>query len=91
MMESSKRMVLKASNRELVEWRDLRVHLLMDPKTVVGIVANLQLALRHPDNVGEAARVAREIIDQLITRLEKLELPATVALLRLGDDPESDI
>lgn len=60
----------------------------VDPSTAVAIVAQLQLALRHPSNRGDTARRCREFLDRLIAVLGRTEV------LRLGlaagDNPAFD-
>lgn len=56
---------------------------------VLAVVANLQLALRHPGNRGYAARIARQTVDDIIERLEGIE--PDCALLRKGDNPHFDV
>lgn len=53
------------------------------------IVAQIQLALRHPANTGESAHHARAFIEALIGTMEASE-PAIGPLLRLGFDPAHD-
>lgn len=56
---------------------------------VVCLVANLQLALRHPDNVGHPGRQVRSFLDHLFQKIE--EIDAELAeLLKRGDDPAHD-
>lgn len=57
---------------------------------VVTLISQVQLALRHPANVGLAASEARSILDQWIAQLEASE-PAIGPLLRMGYDPYHDI
>jgi hypothetical protein len=56
----------------------------------VAVIANLQLAMRHPGNQGEARQLAREFIDQSIDAIQKEE-PELAMLLRRGDDPAHDV
>lgn len=54
------------------------------------LIAQIQLALRHPANRGESAAQAREFVEALIGRLEASE-PAVGELLRRGFDPAADV
>ena len=66
------------------------LHLDLDWLTVIGIVSQLQLALRHPLNRGDrTARAARELIDKITAQVEA-HAPALAAIMRLGDDPKYD-
>lgn len=58
--------------------------------SIVTLVAQLQLALRHPGNRGEPARETRRVIDDIINTLGATE-PRVAELLRLGDDPGQDV
>jgi hypothetical protein len=54
------------------------------------LVANLQLALRHPGNTGPSAEAARGIIDGIIDRVRDDGYPAHAELMELGNDPAYD-
>lgn len=58
--------------------------------TAIAIIGNLQLALRHPANVGASAEIARELIDGMIHRMREAGLTAHAELARLGDDAMYD-
>jgi hypothetical protein len=60
------------------------------PGTALSIVAQLQLAARHPGNVGIAAEHGRALIEALIYELADGDAHAE-ALLRRGDDPAHDV
>jgi len=57
---------------------------------LITVIAQVQLALRHPDNTGYSARQAREILDAWIEHLEGSE-PAVGEYLRMGFDPAHDV
>jgi hypothetical protein len=56
---------------------------------VVILVGSIQLALRHPDNLGYTADRARKIKDDIIAIME-MDVPALGPLMRMGDDPSAD-
>jgi hypothetical protein len=64
--------------------------LLWSPTIAITIIAELQLALRHPSNKGESATIARQVVDSLIAGLD-IASPGIGALLRRGDDPAHDV
>ncbi len=66
----------------------LPVHLNLH--TLTCIVGALQLALRHPANVGPLSMIVRDVIDQIIERVAQEGYVATAELMRLGDNPEYD-
>ena len=57
---------------------------------LVLLVAQVQLALRHPGNTGHAAQRVRTVIDHVICAMEQSE-PEIGPLLRLGYDPAHDV
>jgi hypothetical protein len=57
---------------------------------VVTLVAQVQLALRHPGNAGPAAADARRMVEDVIASLGAEE-PALAGLLRRGFDPAHDV
>jgi hypothetical protein len=61
----------------------------VDCTCLISIIGNLQLALRHPNNVGPSARAVRQLIDQVIAAIE-LEAPYVAQMLRRGDNPAHD-
>jgi hypothetical protein len=93
-------MPLAADKERLVrhaqqEWRvadqqKLIFPLHVDVQSAMSLIANLQLALRHPGNNGISAEVARRTIDGLIGMMAQCGLEATAAIARLGDDPGFD-
>lgn len=55
------------------------------------IIAQLQLALRHPENVGESSVVALEIIENLTMAIaEVTETPEVATLVQAGFNPTFD-
>ncbi len=54
------------------------------------LVAQVQLALRHPGNVGQSAGRARRFIERTIETLEASE-PEVGRYLRMGFDPAHDV
>jgi hypothetical protein len=66
------------------------IPILLDPTLALMLVANLQLALRHPGNCGKSAEVARQVVDGIIARFEEMGYKAHAELARLGNDPEYD-
>lgn len=54
---------------------------------LVVIIAQVQLALRHPCNTGEAAKGARKLTEQLIASLDKAS-PGIGTLLEIGFDAD---
>lgn len=53
------------------------------------LLGQIQVALRHPDNVGPAAKIGRELAECLQAALPKGGAIAEVA--RLGWDPQADL
>lgn len=59
-----------------------------DVPSAMGLIGQLQLALRHPTNRGEAAECCQKFIDLLKGRIGKT--PAIRRLIELGDDRRHD-
>lgn len=57
---------------------------------LVVILAQVQLALRHPSNAGASAQRAREILNAWIDSLASQE-PGVASPLRMGFDPQQDV
>jgi hypothetical protein len=53
------------------------------------LLSQLQLALRHPENNGASAEIARDIAQRLSDRLSAID-PAIAALIAQGWHPEFD-
>jgi hypothetical protein len=73
---------------------DERIAFVTTPGKAFVIMAQLQLALRHPDNTGEAATVAREVIEALLDSIcaKVPEVEAAVRnLVEAGWNPDYDI
>jgi hypothetical protein len=62
----------------------------LDLGTTVGLVATVQLALRHPSNRGATAGKMRDVCDSIIAALGQTE-PRLAELLRRGYDPDFDV
>lgn len=76
--------------RDVYPQDDFALPVILDFQTVVALIPQLQLALRHPANQGPSSQLTRHIVDTLITRVQIMALPAIAALLRLGDNPDYD-
>jgi hypothetical protein len=61
-----------------------------DVGTLVILLAQLQLALRHPHNRGYGSKVTRQYLDDVIIALDNSS-PGFGALLRKGDNPDFDV
>jgi hypothetical protein len=79
--------------RESVRAKDIDVQFdfKLDFMQVQFIIANMQLALRHPGNTGVCAEFARKLIAQLIDQVTQIGFPHTALMLELGSDPEEDL
>jgi hypothetical protein len=66
----------------------LPIHL--DLTNALELVGQLQLALRHPENRGLAAQMARQMIDGIIQKVKEAGFDAHAELMLLGDDRSYD-
>lgn len=55
----------------------------------VGLIGQLQLAFRHPENVGPTRRMTEKLVLDLIDRIDP-EHGEVYAFLMMGFDPECD-
>lgn len=69
---------------------NFHIPLEIDVNTALILVAHIQLALRHPRNTGPSAGEARHIVEAIRSHFQKLNLPAHVELIDLGNDPAYD-
>ena len=68
----------------------VRLTVVLAPESAIALIANLQIALRHPGNAGMTARVARGAIGELIGQLRAAGLAAFADVAEMGNDPEND-
>ncbi len=66
------------------------VHLHLDMPTVVCLIGQVQLALRHPANTGASAQHIRDTIDRIIDSVDR-ESPGIGQFLRRGYDSNYDV
>lgn len=92
-LDAAKESLLRRCAEERVRSKaaNFRLPVEMDLESAICIVGNLQLALRHPQNNGPSAKVARDTIDGIIRRMRESGLTAHAELARLGDDPGYDV
>jgi hypothetical protein len=58
---------------------------------VSAVIANIQLALRHPGNDGMTAEIGEELCRALISELENRGLPVSARVALMGFDPRMDV
>lgn len=84
------------NERELLEGveRELRgvkeIELTLNAADAFVLISQLQLALRHPDNQGRSAIIARKIVERLRSVLAQGR-PAVEEIIRRGYDPQHDV
>lgn len=62
----------------------------LKPSEAFVVMAQIQLALRHPENVGDARDVALFVVDRLIDEIAPVEGTALRELCEAGFDPAYD-
>lgn len=82
---TDKRMLLKAIAR-----CDQPIEFVTSVPTAFMLLAQLQLALRHPGNTGMSAEVARDMARNLQAAIA-VHVPEAVALMEEGWHPEFDV
>ena len=70
--------------------RDWKLPVVMDVQVLMSVVAALQLALRHPKNIGPSAQIVRDVLNQIIERVEGEGFCAVAELMKLGDNADYD-
>jgi hypothetical protein len=91
-IEQSKQKLLDKcrEEQEHAERTNFKLPVTMDLITLLSLVVNVHLALRHPKNTGPGSQIARQIINQIIKRVKDEGFPANAELMRLGGDPQYD-
>src|SRR5262249_40385417 len=80
--------MITAATKDFERGKDFKLPIVLDLPLLQILVAQLQLASRHPTNNGPAAQGARDIIDQIIARVELEGFLAIGEMMRAGDDAE---
>ncbi len=62
----------------------------VDFETLISIVGQVQLALRHPANIGPSATQSRRAVEKVIAMLETAS-PGIAKYLNMGFDPAHDV
>lgn len=60
-----------------------------DPLTIMSLIANVQLATRHPLNNGDSRRIAEQTAREL-QRVLSEKIPEVSAILEMGWNPDLD-
>lgn len=90
MSPERERALLNGIAEEVYRSGDWCLAIQLDLTSLLSVVAGLQLSLRHPQNVGPNAKVAREVIDAIIVRVEAEGFLGVADAMRPGDDPRFD-
>jgi hypothetical protein len=85
--DSDKKIVLKMAAELLARQEPLTI--VLRPISALHLAGLLQLALRHPGVVESHRRIAVTFIEHV--RAYFAEAPATLEVLRRGDDPAEDV
>lgn len=83
---------LKRCEEELrdADQRGFTLTLELNFTSLIALVANVHLALRHPSNTGPCAEISRAILSQITESLKKAGLHANAEMILLGADPHYD-
>jgi hypothetical protein len=68
-----------------------RITLDLKPSEALTLVAQLQLAARHPNNAGHGKQLAISFIDAIRVWFATHACMAVVDVIRRGDDPAHDV
>jgi hypothetical protein len=75
---------------ELLRISGTEYRLKLEPAMLIVIVAQVQLALRHPQNAGTSSKAARSFISAAREFFVAHNCHANAALIDLGFDPDYD-
>jgi hypothetical protein len=91
-LDETTRNLLGRMQVEALTRPSFQLRLDLDLTATMVIVGNLQLALRHPANVGHShsARLVRKLIADLIAGMRERGYVASAEACELGDDPAYD-
>jgi hypothetical protein len=76
--------------RELRDWLGYTFQLHLTPAQAMALLGTIQLALRHPANVGPTARAMRDLALMIENWLQDCG-PAVKKLCELGWNPDEDV
>ncbi len=75
-----KRELLRRVAREAEQGKQFLLPIHLDLTSLLAVIANLQLSLRHPDNAGPSARIARQLIEEVdVKRIREVAQRLTLA------------
>lgn len=77
-------------SRHLKEFGEVKLVFEFPPVVVLRLIGDLQLSLRHPANTGVTTMIARDVCNQMITRLANGD-KRIMQLLQRGYDPQFDV
>lgn len=89
-IDAQKQALLDRMEDEAKTLPPFRMILDLDLSGSMGLVGNLQLALRHPGNRGPIAKQMRGLIRSVIAGMRERGFAATAEACELGDDPTWD-
>jgi hypothetical protein len=87
MNEFDKEALLSKAQEQLAENRPVIIE--TDMTTALAVIGNLQLAFRHPDNVGPSRRAAEKLVVELIESIDP-EHGYVYDVLMMGFDERFD-
>jgi hypothetical protein len=90
-MNRKQRALAERAIKEADAMNDIALPVYFNMITAQMLIANLQLALRHPRNQGNARKLAYEVIDGLIRQMAEVGAAANVEMAMLGNDPSNDV
>lgn len=89
MNEKEFRKSLEQAQKQLIAARHIKINIETDLPTLFVMIANLQLALRYPNNTGQSAAEVHTMAVNLIELIRE-DLPEVASLLDLGWDSQHD-
>jgi len=84
--EQEEELIQRVASEQEGDDEGLLISIGFTPSATLCLIANLQLALRHPGNNAHAAEMARNLIAGLIARLNALGFVAHAEVAALGNE-----
>jgi hypothetical protein len=89
-LDVAKESLFRRMQQENILQPDFQTILDLDLTSVLALVVNLQIALRHPSNTGASAKIMRELLRKLIEGMRDRGFVAHAEACELGSDPAWD-
>ena len=90
MTASEQQALFDAAKTEVAIMGDVTIRIDFDVGSLIGLIGQLQLALRHPGNTGPTGNLTRGLVAKLIEHIRRKGFPRCAEIAELGNDPQYD-